>query len=778
MLVPIIGLLYANAQGERDRLIASANDDLLNQARLVASAHDQLLRTVERLLVELAQDPLIQNYESPECNAVAARLADAHPAYSNIAVSNLEGTVVCSGNPFGLGSLVGDRPYYQEAIATEQLSTSGYLFGRISLRPVDVFTMPVFDASGELTGVLELSIDLAWLTRLIEAQGLRENVQTTLLGPDGLVLVRVPSDDVDTGSEVGNQPWVQDAGSSTEPRTLLVEEPGKPEALGAVVPLTRLSGVTPGYVVVTSPRGAALAGAENAFRRGLITVVAVGRIGLGWAWSVTTFGVHRPLRALREAARAYGRGRFTQRVEVGRISSQELRELAEAFNSMAETMSLSRRALRRAARTDHLTGYPNRTEIVRLIDRRIRRTPHSHATLVKLQLRNFSGVNATFGFEGGDSLLRQVPDRLKQTFPRRSLIGRTDGDEFVVFVPRGDDDLTPDIVALVRAAFDESFVLDGEPVHLAARASVARYPRDGGDALSLDRRASLAITRVGGDWLVEYDAAHDEPREGQVKLLGELHDAIGAGQLELYYQPQIHLQTGRVLGAEALMRWHRVDGSLSLPGEFINLAEQSGLIRSMTEWALEEAAGRAVAWRRAGLLHHVSVNLSAIDFGDSSLSDRLEALKERHGIASGGLDLEITESALMTDPSEAARMCRSIRDSGFTIGIDDFGTGYSPLVYLQRLPVTSIKIDQSFVQEVLASQRSRDIVETTIDLARRFGLATIAEGIETAEVAEALREIGCQIGQGYYFAHPMPAADFERWAAERAVASPLSPTRR
>lgn len=253
ILVPITALLYSNAHGERSRLADSANQDILNQAKIVASAHDQLLQTVERLLVALADDPVIRDFTADACNEATARVAAAHPAYSNIAVSNLDGIVVCSANPFGIGSLVADRPYYQAALSEQSLSTSGYLFGRISLRPVDVFTMPVLDGDlGELIGVLELSIDLAWLEGLVESQGLRADVQTTLLGPDGLVLVRVPEDGVTTGSNVADHPWVQDAIASSSARTVEVSEPGKPDALGAVVPLAPLSGVVPGYVVVTT----------------------------------------------------------------------------------------------------------------------------------------------------------------------------------------------------------------------------------------------------------------------------------------------------------------------------------------------------------------------------------------------------------------------------------------------------------------------------------------------------------------------------------------------
>jgi len=763
ILVPITALLYANAHGERSRLAESANQDILNQAKIVASAHDQLLQTVERLLVALARDPVIRNYTAEACNEATARVSAAHPAYSNIAVSNLDGRVVCSANPAGVGSLVGDREYYQAALRQQSLSTSGYLFGRISLRPVDVFTMPVFDDDGVLSGVLELSINLSWLQGLILSQGLRTDVQTTLIGPDGLVLVRVPGDEITAGSNVVGEEWVGEAIASGSARTMRIREPGKPVALGAVVPLGPLSGVVPGYVVVTTTESVALAGAQDAFNRGLVTLALVGVVGVGWIWVATTMSVHRPIRALLAAARAYGRGRFSQRVAVSPTSSPEMAELAEAFNSMSDAISANQDALRRAASTDLLTGYPNRSEVTRLIDNRFAIAPSQPAALLKIRLRNFSGVNATFGFEGGDALLQQVAPRLARVMGTQSIVGRTDGDEFVVLAPGTLTDATLRMGAAVKSVFDEPFALDGKPVYLSARSSMSLYPVDGTSAVELDRRASLAIGRARGDELVAYDAARDEPRAGQVTLLGELHEAIATGGLELFYQPKVDLASWRVLGAEALIRWRRADGRLMSPDEFIPLAEQSGYIRNVTEWVLTDAARQLAAWRAEGLDIHIAVNVSATDFEDEALPERLRSLREEFGLPVDAMDIEITESALLFDAGEAARLSEAIRESGFTIGIDDFGTGHSGLVYLQRLPVTTLKIDRSFVSAIAEDRRSRDVVAGTIDLARRFGLTIVAEGIETEEIAQSLRWMGCDVGQGYFFSRPMPATEFAPW---------------
>ena len=777
MIVPIALLIYSNVLAERDQMIAAAEEEVLSQANLVSSAHDQLLETVERLLTQLSRDPVLRDFEAAGCSDVARQVTAAHPAYSNIAISNLEGIVKCSANPQGIDSLVADRPYYQDALATGGISTSGYLYGRISHKPVDVFAMPLWDEDDRVIGVVELSVDLAWLSRLIESQDLRMDVQTTVLGTDGMVLVRVPADSVTTGSNLGDLPWVQDVLATHSVRRTDLREPDKPVALSAIVPLQALSGLVPGYVVVTTPREVALAAAERTFRRGILAVGAVGIIGIAWAWSISTLSVHRPVRALLNAARAYGRGEFGSRVGLARTSSGELTELADAFESMADAVSASQEVLRRNATIDQLTGLPNRAEFTRLANLRLNMVPERRQALLSLQLREFSAVNATFGFEGGNVLLQQLGPRLQQTFGDETLLGRTDGDEFTALIAIPSDDTT-DVERMVSEAFDIPFALDGESVYLAVHAGIARYPRDAGTAVALARRANLAQRRAKllGRNVVEYAPERDEPRTDQIKLLSALRAAVEAGELELHYQPKVDLQRNEVIGAEALMRWRLAEGGYVPPGDFIVLAEQAGFIRTLSAWALVEACRQVRAWHDAGLPLAVGLNLSAADFEDLELAERLRALRDQWSLPSGALDIEITESALMSNPAEAARICEALREHGFTIAIDDFGTGYSPLVYLQRLPVTSIKVDRTFIREITTSQRSHDIVDNTLALGRRIGLVTVAEGIETLETAELLRAMGCQIGQGYYFGRPMPADQFTAWLTDNALGLAI-PTR-
>lgn len=767
LLIPVAVLVYVGARNERDRMVDQAEREILAQAHLIASSHDQLLAAVVGLLQGLSSDAALREASPEECGEIATRIVRAHPAYSNVAVAGLDGRVRCSSNAAGIGSRVEDRAYFQEALATGEVSTSGYLFGRISQKPVDVFAIRMLGASGQPAGVIELSIDIAWLAELVRSQAAREGLQTTVLGTDGTVLVREPGDAVTAGSNVVGLNWAEQSLRTTE--ATIGELQINDEALiAATVPLSPVAGASPGIVIVTVPTQVALAAADSAFRRSTTALAVIGIVGVAWTWGLSTLGVDRPVRALLRATHEYTQGNMSARVPISRLSGGELSELAGAFESMAEAVADSQEVLHRSATTDALTGLPNRTEFMRLADIELAQ-PETHA-LLALEVRNFGAVNSTFGFDGGDELIMHMPARLREHAGPGALIGRSAGDEFLVLLPHPND--SPEGIAeFVGRVFQEPFVLFGEPVLLTPRAAAALYPHHGRDAVTLSQRAHLALRharQTARDFAI-YDPTRDEPRAGQVKLLTGLREALTSNALELHYQPKVSLADGVVTGVEALLRWRGADGAYIPPAEFIPLAEQSGYIRQVTIWALEEAAAQARAWRDAGLELEVGVNVSGADFADDTLTGHLRALRDRWQLPEGAIDLEITESALVQDPEDAVTACLAIRGLGYTIAIDDFGTGFSPLVYLARLPVSAIKIDMSFVGAMLRDQRARDIVENTILLAHRFGIGTVAEGVETAEVAEALRAAGCETGQGFYYSRPLPAAEFEEWLRTNAL---------
>ncbi len=474
MIVPIVVLVFVNARNERDRMVSQTHAEVMAQAQVIAAAHNQVLRTVHQLLIELSADPALRDFHSPACNEIARRLTAASGAYSNIAVSGLGGIVHCSANPAGINLLVADSQYYIDALAEEGITTSGYLFGRISGKPVDVFATAIRDPDGRPLGVIELSVDIGWLGQLVELQELSREVRTTIVGPAGYVLARVPSDALTVGTLVKEAIWAADVMSTRQARNTELQLPDHPLMLAAIVPLVPLGEGEdpPAYVLVTTPKAAAVVPADAAFRRNLIVLAMVTAVGVVWAWSVSMVSVHHPVRALVRATREYARGSLRVRVGLPSLSSSEMVELATAFEVMADTVAADQETLRHNATTDMLTGLPNRMETERLIDEQLQHDPHRSYALVEVQLRQFGAVNASFGFEGGDDLLRQIGPRLIETFGEQTLAGRTGGDEFMALVQgdtEGEDISSTEIAVAIERAFERPFYMDDEPVYLGAR---------------------------------------------------------------------------------------------------------------------------------------------------------------------------------------------------------------------------------------------------------------------------------------------------------------------
>ena len=274
----------------------------------------------------------------------------------------------------------------------------------------------------------------------------------------------------------------------------------------------------------------------------------------------------------------------------------------------------------------------------------------------------------------------------------------------------------------------------------------------------------LAKTEVSGFCI--YDASIDQYSRRRLSLLGELRQAIALNRLVLYYQPQIDLASGRVMGVEALLRWPRSANDMVSPLEFIPLAEQTGLIRPLTLWVLEQAIRQCEHWRETGLTLKVSVNLSARNLLDPTLPDLLAEMLEKQHLTAESLMLEVTESAVMLHPERALQTLTQLHQMGCSISVDDFGTGYSSLAYLKKLPVSELKIDQSFVFGMVANVNDAVIVRSTIDLAHNLGLRVVAEGVEDRETLRLLVALGCDVGQGYLFGRPMPAEEVTTWLSE------------
>src|SRR5215211_6473583 len=417
------------------------------------------------------------------------------------------------------------------------------------------------------------------------------------------------------------------------------------------------------------------------------------------------------------------------------------------------------------ARLDPLTGAVTRRQLELALERRIAGAAQPPAVVV-LDVVAFADVNDALGHRAGDTVLRAVAQRLMRVAGRGEPVARIGGDAFALVC---DADGAEEVVVRAEDALEPPVAVAGLAIDVRAVAGIARGPAD--DAETLLRQADVAL-RLAKDrragWVV-YESAMSVDAAERVALAPGLRRAISAGELVLHHQPKLDLRTGEVAGVEALVRWRRPGYGLLPPDAFIELAERTGLIRPLTLWVLRAAVADQAAWARAGLMIPVAVNLSARAL-HASVVDEVAALQER-AAATGGLELEVTESAAMDDPAHGLHVLERLAGLGVVLSVDDFGTGHSSLAYLERLPVTSLKIDRSFVTGLEGDTASHTIVSTTVELGHRLGLRVVAEGVEDESTLERLRGLGCDVAQGFGIAHPMPAEALPRWVRSQESAA-------
>jgi diguanylate cyclase (GGDEF)-like protein len=447
------------------------------------------------------------------------------------------------------------------------------------------------------------------------------------------------------------------------------------------------------------------------------------------------------------------------------ITSYLHEESAKTETELAERLGQSEalnRALEHQALHDGLTDLPNRTllheRLRQAIANRVESDGGSVALLV-IDLDRFKEVNDTFGHQYGDLLLQQIGDRLREAIGPVGTIARLGGDEFAVLLSNADELRAQRMARQLMQLLEESFTISEHTVDVGASIGIALSPEHGADADVLLRRADVAMylakRAARGYSLYSFDQDQHSPE--RLALVGDLRKAIDGDELILHYQPKVSLKSSRCVGVEALARWNHPQRGCIPPDQFIQLAEQTGLIKSLSYWVLNTALKQAHDWQRSGLSVPIAVNLSMRDLQDPELPDTIAGLLKRWQVMPTALQVEITENGLMAEPARALQTVTALRALGLRIAIDDFGTGYSSLAYLKRLPVDELKIDRSFVRELCEDADDRAIVRSTIGLGHDLGLSIVAEGIEDAATWDLLEQIGCDIGQGYYIGRPVSA---------------------
>ncbi|HEB26813.1 MAG TPA: EAL domain-containing protein [Porticoccus sp.] len=416
---------------------------------------------------------------------------------------------------------------------------------------------------------------------------------------------------------------------------------------------------------------------------------------------------------------------------------------------------------------DQLTGLPNRTNLMQQLRVMVNRAQleGKKIAILFLDLDRFKLINDTLGHDAGDLLLKAVSDRIRRCVRNQDFIARLGGDEFTVVLEGvTDQEIVSKIAAKICDALSQPFVFLQQEMFVTTSIGVSMFPDDGADIGTLIKHADSAMFRAKEqrNGYCFYVQGMEDEIARRMELDRELRSAIGANELVLYYQPQIDLATGEVIGAEALIRWNHPRHGLVMPDTFIPLAEESGLINQVSDWVLEDACRQLQAWSNSGNeLFKVAVNMSTKDIQAEGFNDKLRKMLEQYDVNPNRLELEITESTLMENPEEIEGELNAMREMGLTLAIDDFGSGFSSLNYLKRLPVDVLKIDRMFIRDLEEDESDRAIVTGIIALATSMGLGTVAEGVETEYQYRLLQELGCDTCQGYYFSKPIPVADFE-----------------
>ena len=477
----------------------------------------------------------------------------------------------------------------------------------------------------------------------------------------------------------------------------------------------------------------------------------------------------KPLALVTQALKAKSIG--VEGTHIPPSTVHETSDLIDAFTEMNKQVNARQVDLEYQALHDGLTGLPNRTLLLDRLQQAIftARREHSHLTLLIMDLDGFKEVNDTVGHQVGDSLLKEVGVRLLIAIREMDTVARLGGDEFAILLPDLSDHQATNVAAKIRHTLEEVFVVDDLRLYISASIGIASYPEHGARAQTLIQRADVAmyVAKRNKTGHAIYNPKEDQHSVGRLALMSDLRHALDIKSLHLHYQPKVNIADNTVIGVEALLRWNHPKFGMIPPDEIIPLAEQTGLIKPLTLWVLDESAKQSKEWLNNGIKLCVAVNLSVYNLQDLDFVDEVKKTLSKYELVPEYIRMEVTESTMMANPQNAVQVLTQLNEMGVKISIDDFGTGFSSLAYLKQLPVDELKIDKSFVIDMTDSDDDAVIVRSTIDLAHNLGLHVVAEGVESRDAWNILEMLGCDLAQGIYMGSPMTKSDLEIWLEDR-----------
>jgi diguanylate cyclase (GGDEF)-like protein len=499
------------------------------------------------------------------------------------------------------------------------------------------------------------------------------------------------------------------------------------------------------------------------------TLIALGALSLLLSVAgsfAIALGITRPISQLSDAAQRMQAGDYSQPVDVTR--GDEIGVLATSLNHMREGIAAREHEILRLAYQDTLTDLPNRAKFNERLQHAIDNVAAKTSTglsVLMMDLDRFKYVNDTLGHNVGDHVLREVGRRLKDLLRKHDMVARLGGDEFAILLESVEPGNAARVAQKILTSLESPIGYLGQPLDVGTSIGIAHYPLHGMDAAILLRNADIAmyVAKRNKSGFATYDPEYDTHQQQHLSLLSDIRRAVENNELRLYYQPKVSLSSSAAAAVEALLRWIHPTRGMIPPAEFIPFAEQTGYIKILTRWVLEESIRQCGKWHASGLCMKVSVNISARDLMNRELPDMIAQLLEKYRTPANLLCLEITESGFIEDPSYAQRVLGRLNALGLQLSIDDYGTGYSSLSYIAQLPVDELKIDRSFVMKMMQDKTTSMIVRSTIELGHSLGLKVVAEGVEDEASYNFLQELGCDHAQGYFMSRPLPPRELEEW---------------
>ncbi len=756
-------LALQNASLHREK-VDNVYEQAMTLALNIAAHPKQILPDPRSHLSAVSRIPEMAHPE--QCDALRSifdPILKVSPYFLSIAVFRADGERICPRQASGAHVNVSDRDYFQRVVENKTYSISNFLTGRLTRHPSIIFAHPVFGKQGEVKYVVNLALDTEWLaTALKEATakvGLPPEAAVLVLDDAGQPLAAVPPS---AGNAIGSDRTQPLAWHITNSVHEELWSDGIRRATAYVPLFDSESGSV--WIRAGVPLEPALKEIAEDNQRRIALVTTVVAVALLLAWFSSERLVLKPIRRIWTAAMALKRGDFSARV-MGTTDVGELGELAVTFNNMAERVDTDRRHLHRLATQDPLTGLPNRYAIRARLHEAIQSSLASNtlAGVILLDLNQFKEINDGLGHPVGDQVLIHIADAITTLAGERATIGRPGGDEFVLILEGAAEyQAFEELARSVAARLRQSVVVDEQQFYVSASMGIAVAPEHGVDVDTLLQNADVAMYHAKANRALGYrfyTMSMNERATERLHLQNLLSQAVARNELVLHFQPKYAAQTARMTGAEALVRWNSAELGLVPPGEFIELAEQTGLILEIGEWVLKAACAQLHAWREvAPEDFSVAVNLSPRQLSDPELVPKISALLKETGVPASRLEFEITEGALMHNPAESIETLKRLREMGAKVSVDDFGTGYSSLGYLTRLPIDALKIDRSFVAGLTDSKSTLTIINAVIAIAKELELRVTAEGVETESQLAVLRSLDCDEIQGYLLSRPVPPA--------------------